>query len=173
MAPAHPHATGVAVYPALFYIHAGGSTDTGNNAWRFLKPKTALVLRRDFLSHLPEDTIDNILSVHKDLAIILRVASSQRKVDTAKLQKICGELYLRLVCDFSWINISTSVHILLAHASQLVTANEGFGLGTVSEQGSEGKLTFFFTSITKTIEILYFVARYFSALQAIVIKYAS
>ena len=78
------------------------------------------------------------MNIHRNLGIILRVASSSRKVDTIMLRQRCLDVYLGLLTDFPWVYLSPSLHTLWGHVAEMIEENDGFGLGTISEQGSEG-----------------------------------
>jgi hypothetical protein len=112
----------------------GGTSDTGNNAFRFFSPKIVPALKK----LLPDDCRNEIIAIHHGFSVILRVASSSRSVDVPELRDFCGSTYLAIL-DLGWARLSESVHDLLAHLFQLIAENGGFGLGQVIEQGSEGK----------------------------------
>ena len=112
----------------------GGTTDTGGSAWRFFSHEVIPVLK----SVIPSEFLDDVLKIHRNLSIILRVISSKRKVETELLKQINTETYVFLRTQFEWVQVSESVHLLLAHSHQLIELNEGFGLGQMTEQGSEG-----------------------------------
>jgi hypothetical protein len=111
----------------------GGNTDTGGNAWRFFSPEIVPALKK----LLPEESQDVVLEIHYKLSVILRVASSTRQVHVPEFQDLCTSAYL-LILELGWVRLSESVHDLLGHSWQLIAANDGFGLGQVIEQGSEG-----------------------------------
>ena len=77
--------------------------------------------------------------VHLGICVAVRVLNSQRElVDVGKYKEMCKETHLRIVETFKWAKISQSIHKVLAHSAELIEANEGYGLGTKSEEGLEG-----------------------------------
>jgi hypothetical protein len=112
----------------------GGTTDTGNTAWRFFSPDFIPVLE----SLLPVKYLDKVLNLHHKYSVMLRVISSKQRVDEAMLQQLCLETNVYLLTEFHWVHISESLHGLLCHSFQLINLNDGFGLGQLMEQGSEG-----------------------------------
>ena len=76
--------------------------------------------------------------IQHDLSVILRVISSTEKINVGMLKERCTQTYVFIVTEFKWVHISTSMHNTLAHLDELIEANEERGLGTVTEQGSEG-----------------------------------
>ena len=111
----------------------GGTTDTGNAAKRFFSAEVIPSLEKLF----PPDKVDDILTLHKNFSIILRVISSKRQVDTTKLKSICTDTYLFLRSNFPSISVSETAHMVLGHSFQLIELNDGYGLGQMSEQGLE------------------------------------
>ena len=112
----------------------GGTTDTGNNASRFFSPESLPFLKENFES----DCIEDILKLHKNFSIILRVGSSKRPVDIERLQQICIETNVMIVTKFPSAELSETVHMVLGHIWQLIALNDGYGLGQMTEQGLEG-----------------------------------
>ena len=79
------------------------------------------------------------LRIHYALGRLLRVISSNRRINVDEFERLLRELYLDIVRSFPWCRISESVHFFLGHGGMLVRRNGGFGLMTLSEQGSEGE----------------------------------
>ena len=111
----------------------GGTTDTGNAAERFFSDEVIPVLKDLF----PNEWQDDILKLHKNFSIILRVIKSTRPVDTEKLQPLCQETYLLLREKFPMVIVTETTHMVLGHSFQLIDANDGYGLGQMTEQGLE------------------------------------
>jgi hypothetical protein len=114
----------------------GGTTDTGNAAWRFFSPEVLPVLQR----LLPDEDKEPVLQIHHALSVIFRVVTSTRRVDTVRLRNLCTDIYIFILTKYPWVNISQSLHEILGHSFQLIDLNDGFGLGQLIEQGSEGKM---------------------------------
>ena len=111
----------------------GGTTDTGNAAERFFSDEVIPVLKDLF----PPEWQDDILKLHKNFSVILRVIKSTRPVDTEKLQAACQETYLLLRLKFHMVIVTETAHMVLGHSFQLIDANDGYGLGQMTEQGLE------------------------------------
>ena len=112
----------------------GGTTDTGNAAKEFFSHKLIPVLSDNF----PADQVDNLLKLHRNLSVILRVLSSKRQVDFQRLKSTCTDTYVLLGNKFPTVSISETTHMVLGHSFQLIELNDGYGLGQMSEQGLEG-----------------------------------
>ena len=121
----------------LVSFSLGGTTDTGNIAWRFFSHELDDVIR-DYLRGLDEVVVNDILTVLRGIGVVLRVASSKRKVKVEKLSAFCKHLYSFILTKFPWVHMSESMHHTLAHIPELIELNGGVGLGTMTEQGAEG-----------------------------------
>ena len=82
--------------------------------------------------------MEDILKLHMNFSIILRVISSKRQVQTTRLKALCTETYLLLRRKFSAVPVPETAHMVLGHSFQLIDLNDGYGLGQMSEQGLEG-----------------------------------
>ena len=79
------------------------------------------------------------------LAVIMRLIRCRKEVHTNLFQSYCLDLYLFLLDNFctpennstSWIRISPSLHKVLVHSWELIKNNNGFGLGSLDEEGLE------------------------------------
>ena len=115
---------------------AGGSTDTGQTARRFF----SLQKRNDFISlvHGTEKEKADLKKLHESYSIILRVVSSKGKeIDTESFEEFCLETYCHQVESFPWATLPQSLHRVLAHCADRIRMNDGFGLGSLSEEGLE------------------------------------
>ena len=90
------------------------------------------------LVNFPADQVDNLLKLHRNLSVILRVISSKRQVDFQRLKSTCTDTYVLLGNKFPTVSISETIHMVLGHSFQLIELNDGYGLGQMSEQGLEG-----------------------------------
>jgi hypothetical protein len=106
----------------------GGTTDTGNTAFRFFSPEIVPTLKR----LLPDECRDQVVEIHHKFSVLLRVVSSSRPVNVPMLQDFCLVTYL-LILELEGLRISESVHDFLGHSFQLILENDGFGLGQVIE----------------------------------------
>ena len=79
-----------------------------------------------------------IETLHMNLETILRVISSKdRKIDLEKFQALCTSTYIDVLTHLKWVELTPSVHKILAHAPELIEKNMSMGLGNLSEEGLE------------------------------------
>ena len=113
-----------------------GTTSTGNVARRAFSNETCFLecaLSTIAIPHRPA-----LAMIHTQLAAILKVYNSSRKVKTVELGKVCKDTYLLILDSFPWASITQSLHKLLAQSEQLIReSNSGFGLKEFSEEGTE------------------------------------
>ena len=105
---------------------SGGTTSTGNVARKAFSDETSFlecVLSTIAVSHRPA-----LAKIHTQLAAILRVYNSGRKVNTVELGKVCKDTYLLILDSFPLASITPTLHKL---------SNSGFGLKEISEEGTE------------------------------------
>jgi hypothetical protein len=115
---------------------AGGSSDTGQTARQFFSQKK----RADFIALLKgtEKEKEDLKKLHENYSVILRVMSSKEKeIDTESFEEFCLETYLHQVQSFPWASVPQSLHRILAHSAERIRMNDGFGLGSLSEEGLE------------------------------------
>ena len=101
-----------------------------------------MVDHRELLVSLaPEKFQDNFRDLICRLWVILYVYNSKRRVKVAEFKEFCLQTYEAIFTGFNnqkrWINVSPTVHSLLAHSHELIENNECFGLGDFSESGVE------------------------------------
>ena len=77
---------------------------------------------------------DNILLLHRQISTILSVVSSSRKVELVKFKELCDLTSFNLCDNFSWVKINHTLHGTLHHSVELITLNDGYGLGKLSEE---------------------------------------
>lgn len=118
----------------------GGTSTTGNIARKCMSRECDD--DKDFLywvlSMLPSQYQGPITKIHTNLGVILRIFNSGEKIDTDSLNTLCKDTYEFIVIEFSFANITPSLHKLLAHAVDLICDyNDGYGLKKLSEEGLE------------------------------------
>ena len=70
--------------------------------------------------------------------VILRVISSKdHKIDIDKFGNLCTDTYIEILTHFKWVDLTPTVHKVLAHASELIVNNNCRGIGHLSEEGLE------------------------------------
>ena len=76
--------------------------------------------------------------IFRYLAIILRLASSDQKINVDKLDIMCKDTATMILNGFNGeIMIPNTLHVLLAHVCALIDANGGYGLKMLSEEPLE------------------------------------
>ena len=108
----------------------GGTSTNGNQGRRFFSEEIVVCLR----NLVPEQHRDNLLLLHQQVATVLSVVSSNRKIDTSKFKKLCEEASLNLCKNFPWVLINHTLHGTLQHSAELISVNDGYGLGNLSEE---------------------------------------
>ena len=77
----------------------------------------------------PSEFRDKIKIIHNNTSAILRVYNSSQQIDTAKLSTLGKYTYEFIVTKLLWVNITPSLHMLLAHYVELIeTCNNGYGM---------------------------------------------
>ena len=60
--------------------------------------------------------------------------SSSRKVDLTKFKDLCEQTTYNLCDNFPWVLMNHTLHGTLHHSTELMTLNDGHGLGSLSEE---------------------------------------
>ena len=108
-----------------------GSTDGANNARAFFsETNREKVLDLFKVNQAERNKIRRIL---RDINIIARVANSTKKINMPKLKQFGKEANLFKVKAFDWASLTVSLHRGYTHLADIISLNDGFGLGTVSE----------------------------------------
>ena len=74
----------------------------------------------------------------KNVSVILRVINSDEDVNVEAFEDLCKETNIILIEYFKFMNITPTVHAVLAHSFNIIRNNKGKGLKCHSEEGSEG-----------------------------------
>ena len=114
----------------------GGTSSTGNIA------RSCFMNKNDFLTWvstvIPSEFRDTLKIIHCNISAILRVFTSSRQINTTQLNILCKYTYELIVIKLPWVNISPSLHKLLAHCVELIeTCNDGCGMKEYSEEALE------------------------------------
>ena len=129
-------------------LDAADPTGQGGNANKGDLCKRLLVDHRSLLvSFVPDRFKDQYRTLLCRLWTILRVYTSKRKVDVGEFKDFCLKTYDHILHSFDnaenkWINISPTMHALLAHSWELIANNDTRGLGEYSEGGLENNNKF-------------------------------
>ena len=79
----------------------------------------------------------SVLRLHLLLSTILRVISSQHRVHILDFDELCKEASLLIATNFKWTKINYTLHGILHHSTELIALNDGYSLGSLSEEGLE------------------------------------
>ena len=114
----------------------GGTTSTGSVARRAFSNESKFL--DCVLSVVETNSRDSLTLLHTYLSAILRIFNSDRRIETNQFGNLCTNTYLLILDSFPWVNISPTLHKVLAHSEELLRdLNSGFGLKCFSEEGSE------------------------------------
>ena len=118
-------------------------TGNGGNANKGDLCKRLMVDHRELMVSLaPERFQDDYRSLLCRLWIIIYIYNSKDKIDVGAFKDFCSTTYQLILTGFNnktekWINISPTVHALLAHSWELILNNDSKGLGEYTEAGLE------------------------------------
>ena len=76
-----------------------------------------------------------------NMAVILTIINSDRKVKIDEHEEFCRSTYLH-VSSIPWIEFTPSAHIVLGHSAELIEENDKTGLLNYSESGIEANNKF-------------------------------
>ena len=111
-----------------------GSSLTGNLAKRFFDKECRTLLAK----FVKKPQLNAITKVHLNLHVILRVVSSKdSKIDLDNFANLCSSTYINILANFKWVELTPSVHKVLAHYAELIDKNMCMGIGHLSEEGLE------------------------------------
>ena len=110
-----------------------GTSTTGNQGRRFFSEEVIETIE----DLVPEKYKENLLLLHKQLSVILRVVSFSGQVDVDAFQQHCLDFSLNLIQNFPFVHLNDTLHATVHHSVELIMRNEGYGLGALSEEGLE------------------------------------
>ena len=116
--------------------HGGTSTD-GKQGRRFFSSNLQPVLRELLSKKNNIKHQESIIKLHRQLSMILRVVSCTREINLDKFQSHCKETMNHMVTKFPWVKLNHTLHGAIQHSVELISLNDGTGLGAYSEEGLE------------------------------------
>jgi len=116
----------------------GGTSTTGNLAKEILNTSYRKLLTQGISN---TDLREKIERIFLNMAVILTIINSNRSVNVNEYYEFCRSPYLQ-VAAISWIEFSTSAHIVLAHSPELIEQNINTGLLNFTESGIEANNKF-------------------------------
>ena len=111
-----------------------GTSLKGNLAKKFFKKGC----RNSLHELVNKKHLNNIIKLHLHFDVILRIITSKgSKIDLDKFSLFCKATYVDILTNFKWVNLTPTVHKVLAHSAELIEKNLGMGIGHLSEEGLE------------------------------------
>lgn len=115
----------------------GGTSTDGKQARRFFEAKTEQVLQELLGKNSNKKHKDNIIALHRNISIILRVISCTRLVEISKFNTLCKNTMVIIATKFPWARLNHTLHGSIQHSAELMEMNGSRGLGGYSEEGLE------------------------------------
>ena len=133
--------SGLSIQTRTYYVNPvcakGGTSTDGKQARRFFSCELEPVLKQLLNKKHNIKHKDNIILLHKQLSIILRVISCTRMIDTVKFKAHCKQTMLTITNHFPWAKINHTLHGSIQHSCELIQMNGDRSLGGYSEEGLE------------------------------------
>ena len=115
----------------------GGTSTDGKQGRRFFSPQIKPVLEQLLSKTSNKKHKDNIILLHNQLSIILRIISCSSLIDVVKFKAHCEATILNISTNFPWVKLNHTLHGAIQHSAELIEMNEGRSLGGYSEEGLE------------------------------------
>ena len=97
--------------------------------------------RELMVSFVPVRFQDDLREVICRLWVVIKVYTGKEEVNVRLYKQFCLDLYNLVLNSFEnqsrWISISPTLHSLIAHSWELISNNDGRGLGDFTEGGLE------------------------------------
>ena len=87
---------------------------------------------------IPKKYPKNLLLLHKQLDIILRIVSYTGQINVDIFNQLCQDFSMNLINNFPFALLNDTLHATVHHSPELIRDNEGYSLGALSEEGLEG-----------------------------------
>ena len=101
----------------------GGTSSTGNIAKVMLNTDNRKLLTQGINSSDLRAKIDQLVL---NMAVILSIINSDRKVKIDEFREFCRKTYIQ-VASIPWIHITPSAHVVLGHSAELIAENGSIG----------------------------------------------
>ena len=111
-----------------------GTSTTGGQGRRFFSEEVLQTL----LDIIPKKYEENLLLLHKQLSIILRIVSFNGQINVDIYDQLCQDFSMNLINNFPFALLNDTLHATVHHSPELIRDNEGYSLGALSEEGLEG-----------------------------------
>ena len=78
--------------------------------------------------------------MNKNIYVILKIIFSKaRQIDIGKFGNLCTSTNIAILIHFTWVNLTSTVHKILAHSAELIKNNACLGVSHLSEEGLEAQ----------------------------------
>ena len=115
----------------------GGTSTDGKQGRRFFSSQIKPVLEQLLSKASNNHYKDNIILLHHQLSLILRIISCTSIIDVSKFKVLCKATILNISTNFPWARLNHTLHGAIQHSAELIEMNEGRSLGGYSEEGLE------------------------------------
>ena len=115
----------------------GGTSTDGKQGRRFYSDELRPVISNLLNTRCNKKHKENMLRLHKQLSIILRIVSCTRKIDVQKYEQHCKETMINIARNFPFAKLNHTLHGTIQHSAELIKLNGGESLGWYSEEGLE------------------------------------
>ena len=115
----------------------GGTSTDGKQGRRFFSEELLPVIDNLLSKPCNQKHKQHMITLHKQLSVILRVVSCTRKIDIAKYESHCKETMINIARNFPWCKLNHTLHGTIQHSVELIRMNGGESLGWYSEEGLE------------------------------------
>ena len=122
----------------------GGTSTDGKQRRHFFNEEVVPTLKR----LTKEKYHGSMLKIHMLLSAIMHAVSSQQRVNISAYMKNCNVSIL--IANYKWVQINHTLHGLIHHSGELIIRNDGYALGSLSEEGLEATNKF----IRRFLELL-------------------
>ena len=115
----------------------GGTSTDGKQARRFFSKECTPVLKDLLNKKYNQKHQENILKLHCQLSIVLRIISCSRRINVKEFDKHCKETMMTICNHFPWVRLNNTLHGAIQHSAELIKMNDGISIGWYSEEGLE------------------------------------
>ena len=115
----------------------GGTSTDGKQGRRFFSDELLPVIESLLNKANNQKHKENLMKLHHQLSIILRIVSCTRKIDVQKFAEHCEETMVNIATNFKWALLNHTLHGTIQHSAELIELNGGESLGWYSEEGLE------------------------------------
>ena len=115
----------------------GGTSTDGKQGRRFFTDELIPVIGDLLSSRCNKKHKENVLTLHKQLSVILRIVSCTRKIHLERYERHCKETMMNIAQNFPWCKLNHTLHGTIQHSAELIRMNGGESLGWYSEEGLE------------------------------------